>query len=940
MLAFVDTVLLERECEMARLREVVDATAHGAGAVVLVEGEAGIGKSALLERALGLCEPAGITVLTASGVALERAFGYGAARQLLEHHVAKLTPPRRRALLRGAAPAASVLGLAEDAAADSEDDGAELVARHALFRVVRSLVDRNGPLALIVDDLQWVDGASARWLAYLARRLGEAPVLIVGALRTGERPVDVEAIAALRTEAGELVLQPQPLSSAAVETLMHSSLNGGEVEFAAACHRVTAGNPLLVSELLSAARREAIAPTAASAGRVHRLGSSGLADRVLGRLEGLSAEARAVAEAVAVLESAELRLAAELSGLKRAAAEAAADELVEAALLGRERPLRYVHSLLGAAVLEALGPARRGALHRRAAELLDPVDEDRAAAHLLFSEPAEELWTVGRLRAAAGRELERGAPDAAVELLERALAEPAGDARVDVLAELGRAEALLGRHADAAAHLGEAARTSRPEQRLALVCDEAIACAMDNRAEEAAVALQGALEEPSTEGRERHRLEVVLAMVSTAHPSLTGPGFERLERVAATTRPDEDVARLLLAMAAYADYWRARAPAAEVAERIERLLRGGDSHEAELYTGLGSVWCAITVFHADRVDAALRLIEGMEASGKRHASVPLIAAATTARSRIMRALGRLEEAELAARRALDLDPESVHRFGYPAVIGGLVEVLVESGRPGEAEAVMAEHSPGLVLPAGTWHAARIALLCAQHRHDEAAVVAEELLERLAQRHHAGIRLREHAAQAFLDAGDRERAAAVAAEGIAVGRRWGAPSALAPHLRIRGLALGEEEALREAAALVEDGPFRIEAARCLLALGAHLRRTRRRAEARDPLRRALHLAQRSGAQPLAERALAELRASGARPRSALLSGVESLTPSELRVAKLVAGGASNPEVARSLYVSRSTVETHLRAVFRKLDVSDRSQLAAALDGAPQKITEAQ
>lgn len=939
MLAFVDTGLLERESEMARLTEVVDATAHGAGAVVLVEGEAGIGKSALLERALELGEPAGITVLGASGVALERAFGYGAARQLLEHHVAKLVPARRRALLKGAAPAASVLGLADDAAADSEDDGSELVARHALFRVMRSLVDGNGPLALIVDDLQWVDGASARWLAYLARRLGEAPVLIVGALRTGERPVDAEAIAALRTEAGEMVLQPQPLSSAAVETLMRSSLDGGAVEFAATCHRVTAGNPLLVSELLSAARREAIAPTAESAGRLHRLGSSGLADRVSGRLEGLTAEARAVAEAVAVLESADLRLAAELSGLERAAAEAAADELVEAALLGRERPLRYVHSLLGAAVLEALGPARRGALHRRAAELLDPEDEDRAAAHLLFSEPAEELWTVGRLRAAAGRELERGAPDAAIELLERALAEPAGDARVDVLAELGRAEALLGRHADAAAHLGEAARSSAPSRRSALVCGEAIACTMDNRAEEGVAALEAALEEPSTEGEERHRLEVALAMVSAAHPSLTGPGFERLERVAATTLPDGDAARLLLAMAAYADYWRACAPAGEVAERIERLLQESDLFEAELNTGLGSVWCAIAVYHADRVEAALRLIGDMEASGKQRASVPLIAAALYARVRILSALGQLDEAERVSRRVLDMEPESMHPFGYPAIVGGLVEMLVESGRLGEAEAVMAEHTPRRVLPVGTWHVARIALLRAQQRHDEAVVMAEELLERLAQRHHAGIRLREHAAEAFLDAGDRERAAAVAAEGIVVGRRWGAASALAPHLRIRGLALGEEEPLREAAELMQDGPFRIEGARCLLALGAHLRRTRRRSEARDPLRRALHLAQSSGAQPLAERALAELRATGARPRSALLSGVESLTPSELRVAKLVAGGASNPEVARSLYVSRSTVESHLRAVFRKLDISDRGELSAALDRASQKITEA-
>lgn len=925
---------------MARLAEVVDATVHGTGAVVLVEGEAGIGKSALLSQAFELSEPAGITVLSASGVALERAFGYGGARQLLEHRVAKLAPARRRALLKGAAPAASVLGLEETTGAEGEDGGSELAVRHALFRVARSLVEREGPLALVVDDLQWVDGASVRWLAYIARRLEEAPLLLLGALRTGERAVDAEAIAALRAAAGERVLQPRPLSSSAVESLVRGSLDGAVAEFAAAFHRVTAGNPLLVGELLATARREEIAPTAKSAARLHRLGSRGLTDRVVERLDDRSAEARALAEAVAVLESAELRVAAQLAGLEGAVAEEAADELVEAGLLGLGRPLGYTHSLLGSAMQEALGPARRSSLHRRAAQLLDREDADRAAAHLLFSEPAGERWAVERLQVAAKRELERGAPDAAVELLERALAEPAGEDRVEVLAELGQAEALLGRHADAAAHLGEAARSGTSRQRPALVRGEAIACTMDNRAEEGVAALQAALEEPSTEGDERHRLEVALAMVSAAHPSLTGPGFERLERVAATTQPEGDAARLLLAMAAYADYWRASAPAAEVAERIERLLQESDLFETELNAGLGSVWCAAAVYHADRIEAALRLVEDMEASGKMRASAPLIGAALCARARIMCALGQLDEAERIARRALDMEPESMHPFGYPAIIGCLAEILVEAGRAAEAEAVMAEHTPSRVLPVGTWHAARISVLRAQQRNEEAVAVAEELLVRLEQRHHAGIRLREHAAEAFLDAGDRERAASVAAEGIAVGRRWGAASVLAPHLRIRGLALGDEEQLREAAELVGDGPFRIEAARCQLALGAHLRRTRRRAEARDPLRRALHLARSSGAEPLAKRALAELHATGARPRSAMLTGVESLTPSELRVARLVAGGASNPEVARKLYVSRSTVETHLRAVFRKLEVSERGELAAALEAGSQKITEAQ
>jgi DNA-binding CsgD family transcriptional regulator len=147
--------------------------------------------------------------------------------------------------------------------------------------------------------------------------------------------------------------------------------------------------------------------------------------------------------------------------------------------------------------------------------------------------------------------------------------------------------------------------------------------------------------------------------------------------------------------------------------------------------------------------------------------------------------------------------------------------------------------------------------------------------------------------------------------------------------VLGLARRDEQHLRAAVALSESGPFRPEAARCLLALGAHLRRSGRRAEARAPLRRALDLAGQIGACPLQSQAETELRACGARPRSLSYTGVGSLTSSERRVAELVAAGRSNPEIAQTLFVSRATVETHLRSVFRKLGIASRGQLAPLL-----------
>jgi DNA-binding CsgD family transcriptional regulator len=221
------------------------------------------------------------------------------------------------------------------------------------------------------------------------------------------------------------------------------------------------------------------------------------------------------------------------------------------------------------------------------------------------------------------------------------------------------------------------------------------------------------------------------------------------------------------------------------------------------------------------------------------------------------------------------------------------------------------------------------LRSAQGRHEEALADAETLLARLDLRGHAGIRLLDAAAAALLAAGDPVRAAEVARRGLKVSRAWGAPSTIASNLRVLGQATGDEDALREAVALLDGSPLMLERARAVLALGSHLRRTRRRSEAREPLRLALDLSYRCGAKPLEVEASVELRACGARPRSIALSGVESLTVSERRVAEMVAAGRSNPQVAQALFLSRATVESHLRSIFRKLDLTSRDQLGPLL-----------
>jgi DNA-binding NarL/FixJ family response regulator len=216
---------------------------------------------------------------------------------------------------------------------------------------------------------------------------------------------------------------------------------------------------------------------------------------------------------------------------------------------------------------------------------------------------------------------------------------------------------------------------------------------------------------------------------------------------------------------------------------------------------------------------------------------------------------------------------------------------------------------------------------------EAALEAAEDLERHAERtrNPAWAPWRSFKAQALALLGRRDEAVALAREEVELARAWGAPSALGRSLRVLGELLGQEgmAELEEAVALLEASPQRIERARALAALGAEVRRARRPTDAREPLRRALELAEVSGAKALAEHARSELYATGARPRSTALDGVESLTDRELRVATLAAEGQTNRDIAQTLYVTPKTVEVHLSNAYRKLNIASRRELPTAL-----------
>jgi DNA-binding CsgD family transcriptional regulator len=192
--------------------------------------------------------------------------------------------------------------------------------------------------------------------------------------------------------------------------------------------------------------------------------------------------------------------------------------------------------------------------------------------------------------------------------------------------------------------------------------------------------------------------------------------------------------------------------------------------------------------------------------------------------------------------------------------------------------------------------------------------------------------RRYAVEGLLQLGRVEEAIALEEEELVIAKRWGALSTIAACTRTLGNAKGGEEGealLREAVGIAAESGASIQYARCMVDLGAALRRANKRAEARERLREGAELAYRAGTAALVERANAELAATGARPRKEAVGGVYALTASERRVADLAAQDRSNKEIAQALFVTVKTVEVHLSSVYRKLEITSRAQLPAAL-----------
>jgi predicted ATPase len=261
--------LLEREREVSMVDAMIEAAATGEAAVASIEGPPGIGKTRLIAQARLRAARANFTVLTARGSELERECGFGVVRQLFERLVAD-DPARLR---RGAAaPAERIFSLAGGGDGTSADDNPSFASLHGLYWLTAHLAE-DRPLMLALDDLQWSDAPSLRFMAYLRTRLEGMPILVVTGVRADERVSDGGLIEALVGEPSTVLIRPQPLSHGAVAAMVRQRLGpGADAGFCTACYRATAGNPLLTTELLKALAAEGVRPQGEQIAVIEELG--------------------------------------------------------------------------------------------------------------------------------------------------------------------------------------------------------------------------------------------------------------------------------------------------------------------------------------------------------------------------------------------------------------------------------------------------------------------------------------------------------------------------------------------------------------------------------------------------------------------------------------------------------------------------------------------
>ena len=900
--------LVERDRECAAAQALIEAAATGAGGSLVIEGPPGIGKSALLAEVTRRAAGAGVATQSARASRLGGGVPFALVRWLL----APLVRETPSVLATGWARLARSLFVGE---AHGTGDLRSLV--EGLVTLVGELRRAGGPLALMVDDAQWGDAASLAFLAELSDRCEDIGVAIAVAVGTGQGEVAAAPLRRLAHAAGPGVLVLRPLSGGAVRELVSARLPAADDAYATRVAAAAGGNPLLVAELIDSAERHGT--------DLLRI-PEGVSRTVLLRLEDVEPAARALAEAVAILGEAPLRVAGALAGLGRREADQAADDLIARHVLAEREPMRFAQPLLGEALSVTIAPFELAARHRRAAEILagDGADPDRVAAHLLRTRSSNDPWVCDTLRLAARAAVSRGAPAAAVLLLERALTEPpALSDRGGVLLELASAHAAAGQPEAIETFERALASVTEPPRRA-----EAwghLSRLLYVRGESAAAVTAAARGRAELLGEDvlAERLLAVELTAASSVPELAADAIQRLDALVGTAPTEPALLALLCA------HQSARViEIEEVPELARRSVARDPLIDPESH-GVPLIYVAGALNFVDEAAFAEELLDrGLERAAELGDPVAEVnVRSVRAWCRIYRGRLRLAGDDLDAMLAAG-------QLGWPSIdalcaMPLIVLRLERADLDGARDAL--SRAPAGAQVGQAWFEGAVALAAGDAatalRAFEAA--GAELEGGLGVLNPGVLPWRSSAAVAAAQLGRLEQARSLAATEVQHARTAKGARALGIALRVAGLVNGDPELLAESATVLEHSPARLELARSLTFLGVAQRRSGHTPKARDTLARALGLALDCEAGPLVDRTLTELRAAGGRPRQRPRSGIRALTASERQTVDLAAAGRTTRQIAASLFLSPKTVEGQLTSAFRKLGVSSRVELRSRL-----------
>lgn len=950
-LNFSTSEVLEREHELGQLRRSLDGARQGCGGIRIIEGPGGIGKTRLLSEARSIAHNAGLRVLHARAGELEHEYVFGVVLSLLEPSISAAAPHEREQILGGRASLAAPLLNSSDELHSPLSMSDERSLLHGLYWCVVNLADQR-PTVLMIDDAHWADELSLRFLVYLGRRLGSLPLTLVAAIRTGETVDAPDVVARLVTESSELTLRPAELTLTGTRQLLMRNLpvDLGSVgdDFVHASWEVTRGNPFLLSEIVAEIQAEPSAWHEADPAQVRTFTPNSLSRNIALRLTRLGADALKLAQDCAVLgDGAPLAHVCELSETTGAAAAETAEKLISANILSSIDPVTFAHPMVRSAVYTGLGIGERMSRHSAAALVLHHAraSPEQIAHHLLSGAPVADLWAIEALHEAGRAAGRKGASETAVCYLRRALEMPSQKCRTELLIDLGLAEAAAG-ELTALARLEEAlGAIDDPAQGMRALYALGRTLYRYGRHDEAATSFRRGIEQAQSGGDAESALQFEGAFMCAAqyvvhlrqelqtqlaaHPDLS-------EQIPTTVTDRVLMTNFALDTAMSVGSM----PAPDTAKIAQRVLGDGAMLREEGPESMAIGLAILALLWSEHTVEAQYAIDRVLADAQENGAKLAFAEASMTRAMIMYARGHVGEAMADAQASIQ-GMQGGWQSGVPTPQAILAQCLIERGELAAAEAALREVHPERHCEAtrglDAWFYAargRLGLV----RHDTATALADLT--------HAGVLLDEYlhpvspamipwrslTATAMDAEGDRDSALALIEEELQLARRRELPAATGVALRTLGIVEDGAhtlEYLHESLAMLENADSPLELSRTLLALGAAHRRAGARVRARELLSRGLDLAHHCGASALVNQTREELLASDGRPRRNAQTGLQALTPSERRIADLAATGQSARAIAESLFISKHTVEWHLRHVYRKLSIHGRNELHGQL-----------